>query len=499
MLPLIRIWTLGVLSILISVIFVGANIVVKKEQLLDGLRTEMDQQVSRLAMDLDRTLYGVQQQLGGLENYLAASPGNTIPYSSEIRRTLQKLVDENPFLSTLLVLDAEGQVINWNHQGRASSQARSDFFLAHLQEVLPDIFLGGPRQSPLMQGRWGFGISRAVRTVDGSLSRVLVALVDLERLNAHFRGIPLPPESTMTIASPDGFIYSRFPEYETLVGRRIPNLAVQVNLADATLAIQKTSPIDGQVDLLAARRTGSYPLIAVLAQREETVLKRWRADSLPSVGLGLSFSLMILLLTIQTARCHRHQVNARNNLHQQAITDPLTNIFNRRYALEQAQLEIKKAQRNGANLSFMLLDLDHFKSVNDRFGHVTGDRVLVATANILKGICRATDIVSRFGGEEFLLVLPDTNLVGAMIMAEKIRAAIAGRIHHCEGREFSVTASFGVAEWNVKELEVLDVLRRTDVALYEVKSNGRNRIKCSLHNGSANFPTNQMSWRFDRL
>jgi len=239
--------------------------------------------------------------------------------------------------------------------------------------------------------------------------------------------------------------------------------------------------------------------VAMVSLREDAVLAPWRRDSVVLGGLGLVICLVTLLMTVQTVRFQRKQESTRDNLQLQAITDPLTAVFNRRHVVEQAQLEIKKALRNGAALSFVLLDLDHFKSVNDTYGHDTGDRVLIATANILKEICRETDIVSRFGGEEFLLVLPDTNLSGAVTMAEKIRQAMERKIHHCADREFQVTASFGVSQWTADEADIRDVLLRTDDALYEVKSNGRNRIKCAPAKSASSYVQGMVSWRYDGL
>jgi len=499
MLPLIRIWALGLLCILITVIFVTANIIVRKEMLLDRLRGEMNGQVSLLAMDVDRTLFGIQQMLNGLENYLEASPGNAVPFSPKIRKNLQKLVEENRFLSTLVILNADGEVVNWSRPGQASKQKQRDYFLIHRQESLPNIFIGAPTPSPNKVGHWTFGISKGTRNPDGGLTGVLVAIVDLDALNAHLSEFLIFSRATMAVVSPEGNVYSQLPNFEPFVGRRIQGVANKVSLVDSTLAFRKKSPISGKIDLVAARRSGNYPLVAMIAQGEETVLSPWRSEALLLGGAGLSACLIMFLLTLHTARCHRHQDLVRDTLHLQAITDPLTDISNRRHGLEQAQLEIKKAQRNGANLSFVLLDLDHFKTVNDRFGHVTGDRVLVATAKILKRLCRSTDIVSRFGGEEFLLVLPDTNLFGAMIIAEKIRTAIEEIVHPWEGGEFQVTASLGVAEWSGEETEVLEVLCRTDAALYEVKSNGRNHTNFSRFNNSGKIPSEKMTWRYEGL
>jgi diguanylate cyclase (GGDEF)-like protein len=398
-----------------------------------------------------------------------------------------------------MVLTPDGEVAYWNQPGPAPKLLQSDFFQIHSQETLRELFVGAPGPSLMQADRWMFGVSRAARDEDGALVRVLAAIIDLEYLHQLNRSLSAPPASILTISSAQGVVYSRIPEPDLFVGRRLSGIAERASLVASTLALRHKSSLDGKDYLVAAHKVGSFPLVAMVARPEEAVLKPWRHDRLIFVVWGLFSGLLILLMTLRTATYQRNQTRTRKTLHQQAITDPLTAIFNRRYAVEQAQLEIRKGQRTGGNLSFVLLDLDHFKSVNDGYGHDAGDRVLIAIARILKEICRSTDIVSRFGGEEFLLVLPGTDLEGAMVIAEKIRLALEKQNHHYSGKTFQVTASFGVSQWMVDEADIREVLLRTDDALYQVKSNGRNQIRSAPARSTPGRAPGMVSWRYDGL
>lgn len=161
-----------------------------------------------------------------------------------------------------------------------------------------------------------------------------------------------------------------------------------------------------------------------------------------------------------------------------ATTDALTGLLNRRAFLESTNREVARAKRYGDKLSVALLDVDHFKHINDRRGHASGDVVLSTVGKLLSGAVRTCDIVARWGGEEFVLVLPSTALDGAELVAERIREQLANtEIVDSSGELIPVTASFGVATYAGNET-LEQVIDRADRAMYLAKSGGRNRVVC---------------------
>lgn len=155
-----------------------------------------------------------------------------------------------------------------------------------------------------------------------------------------------------------------------------------------------------------------------------------------------------------------------------ATIDQLTGIYNRRIFDENVQSEIYRSERYNTPLSIIMFDLDHFKDVNDIWGHLVGDEVLTRTAQVAKKIIRSTDIIARWGGEEFVILTPETNVDGAQSIAEKIRIALKNEEIRGVG---SISASFGIAERMPKE-PVDHWIRCVDQALYRAKNTGRNKV-----------------------
>ncbi len=178
-------------------------------------------------------------------------------------------------------------------------------------------------------------------------------------------------------------------------------------------------------------------------------------------------------------------------LRQQVIRDPLTQLNNVRYLLEAIDRETERTERSGLPTCLMMVDLDHFKQVNDTWGHEAGNRVLVATARVIRESTRKLDIQCRYGGEEFAIVLPTTSLMAARPVAERIRENIAGLSFDEQEQTFTVTASIGIAMVEQGEgLQVSEFIERADAELYRAKESGRNRV-CVMRESLADSHVNE--------
>jgi diguanylate cyclase (GGDEF)-like protein len=164
-------------------------------------------------------------------------------------------------------------------------------------------------------------------------------------------------------------------------------------------------------------------------------------------------------------------------LQRQATSDPLTGALNRRAFRDRVERDMARARRHGRPLAIAMIDIDHFKRLNDTMGHATGDRFLVAVTQALAAELRSEDLFCRYGGEEFLVAFSETDEAGAIVAAERLREAIAAiRLVHADGIEYGITASLGVAAFE-EELNTLDgVVNAADGALYRAKTGGRNRV-----------------------
>ncbi len=206
--------------------------------------------------------------------------------------------------------------------------------------------------------------------------------------------------------------------------------------------------------------------------------KHWfRAEFIPlNDNLNVLEGRMLILKDIT------ERYLTEENLRLLATTDYLTGLWNRRFFSQSTAMELKRAIRYKRPFSIITMDLDHFKEINDTYGHSGGDRVLIALAALLKNRLRQVDIVARLGGEEFGILLPDTKIEEASILAEELRQNVETSIVWNDGEKISFTVSVGVAAYHEKIAAVDDLFKEADRALYKAKEKGRN---CSVVSNSA--------------
>jgi len=184
-----------------------------------------------------------------------------------------------------------------------------------------------------------------------------------------------------------------------------------------------------------------------------------------------------LRMHLETKRLHDELRDKNAMLARLSTTDGLTGLRTRRYASETLSVELLRARRYGAPLSLLMADLDHFKRVNDEFGHPVGDAVLRGVSRLLLDQLRVTDVAGRYGGEEIVVVLAQNGLDGACTLAERWRSQVEGaRFDTPDGSKLEVTLSIGAAEFS-KQMETPDdLVAAADAALYQAKKSGRNRV-----------------------
>lgn len=211
----------------------------------------------------------------------------------------------------------------------------------------------------------------------------------------------------------------------------------------------------------------------------EMSLSVWRND-------GQCFFTGIIRDITERKQMERNLREANKKLEELSIRDDLTYLYNRRYACRVLEKEFVRAARYHNHLSCLMIDIDYFKRINDLYGHRFGDKVLVYFSSFLLEMKRYTDIVSRYGGEEFLLILPDVNMDGAVNFAERLRNTISKlRIGDKEGAiHVVITISVGISSYT-KDIHCSEeLICQADMALYDAKRQGRNRVRCHKTSGS---------------
>jgi diguanylate cyclase (GGDEF)-like protein len=259
---------------------------------------------------------------------------------------------------------------------------------------------------------------------------------------------------------------------------------------DAVICDLEMPGLDGEKLLRAQRgRRGAedVPFFFVTAERDPDrmarLLRAGAADTLTK-----PFHPAELIARVEThVRLRRLRTELREKnaiLERLSTTDPLTGLRNRRYFGDALSLEVLRASRYGTALSVLMADLDHFKRVNDEHGHAAGDAVLVAAGATLLRLLRTTDVAARYGGEEIVVLLPQTDLDGAVALAERLRAAMAAGEWELEGgATIRVTVSVGVAQLGAGS-DGEQLLAAADAALYAAKRAGRNCVVCAGRAGA---------------
>ena len=238
---------------------------------------------------------------------------------------------------------------------------------------------------------------------------------------------------------------------------------------------------------LRARNDENYVYVIILTARDS------KNDIITGLEAGADDYLVKpvhpaeLIARLNTARriifLERSLRKRNEEIARLSITDPLTRIYNRGYFNKQLPAEIKRAVRHGRSLSLVMCDIDHFKLVNDRYGHQAGDEVLIRFADCLQKLIReSVDWVARYGGEEFVTVLPETDLQGACRAAERYRKKVDEMVVSLEDERITLTASFGVAVMdprkNPSSATMHNLVSVADACLYQAKQEGRNRVVC---------------------
>lgn len=226
--------------------------------------------------------------------------------------------------------------------------------------------------------------------------------------------------------------------------------------------------------------------VSVSVPMTEVARKMRHNRLMTAASAALVLGLLLGALAYVNQRFMRALRDAQSKLVEMAVIDSLTGLLNRRAGLERVEEELSRQHRLVRPVACLLVDIDHFKKINDTYGHLAGDEVLASFGKIVRSCTRKHDIVCRYGGEEFLLLLPDTTLQAALATAEKIRSKTATLPVSFNGKDISITTSVGVTGM-VRDETVEALVARADATLYQAKSEGRNRV-CAVE-AAQNQPT----------
>lgn len=462
--------TLGVLFLSLSMA------VTSYHATLDTARQNARFVSSLLAGQVGMILLDTEGDLESIGRLLTLLPDRHVQdHRDQLHEMLTDIRRKRPYVRRLLVTDPQGRPTDWTSQKEPPDTGALDYIQAHLAGS-PEVFVGTPRQQSRHARDWGFGISVGLRGKDGRLTRIMAAEISLDLLLETFLGQDIPPGVGFMVTDLAGRIYIYEPGQAQFVGRSIPVLKSYVEEEGQGGTYVGRSPVEDEELASGSTLVNRYPLVAYAGYPLDQVLAPWKRHALVYGGASLVLLLVVSALSVLLVRGQMRLNRQGRQLALAAATDLLTGALNRRAFMESANREFARMCRYGGELSCVVIDLDHFKAVNDTHGHAAGDLALTAAARLIASRLRQTDLFCRHGGEEFALLLPGTSPAQAVLLAEALRRELAELSLEVDGKRFGITASFGVAGNLPDDSSVDTGLNRADKALYRAKAEGRNRV-----------------------
>lgn len=329
-------------------------------------------------------------------------------------------------------------------------------------------------------------MSRVIYSKLGKVQAAVMAVIELDYAQHWIETFAVNAYDVQTIIDSKGVIIARNPPLLKELGKRTvaPLGQPMFEQMDGTMTFTAASPLDNRERIFGLSQLEHFPFITIVGYDKVSALKGWQQRAW-QFACGY---MVLALLSIAFLRAHLKTVAQIRTLNILATTDALTGIANRRYLFKCGEQETVRAIRYKKHLSILMIDIDCFKKINDHWGHPIGDRVICNIADQLRNILRTVDIYGRLGGEEFTAILPETDVLGAAALAERLRISVekSEDAKADDGQIIRHTISIGVSSLQPGDTNFEALLQQADLALYQAKEMGRNRV--AVHDHQSNTP-----------
>lgn len=469
--------------VLVLVMFIAAVIVLEKEREdsvshatknAENLALVVENDVTRTIQLLDLSMQAVAD--GATDSVVMDMPPN---YRNQL--LFDRSATAGQYLSSILFVDANGNVaVDPNSTKPAKTNFQNEkWFSAQKTSTSQGLYISPPFHATLRNNAWEIALSRRVSRKDGSFAGVVVATIDLNYFRNLLAGLSLEKGGAITLLTADGYLIMRTPNDDRYIGKNYFN---STNLVRYRTQHERSffgsAVIDGKPRLYIIRNFTKAPFVISASPSVTEVYGDWRQRVVYIAFLSSIVAAVLLWLAWELTKEFKRRVSTEKELLLLSHIDGLTGLKNRHTLDKIFVQELARCQRVEKPLAILFIDIDFFKSYNDTYGHQAGDQTLMQVARALERcILRPGDVAARFGGEEFVVILPETSLKGASEVANRIHAAIhAQKIEHRMSEFQFVTVSIGITCSDAIEApETSSLLRGADEALYQAKTDGRNR------------------------
>jgi diguanylate cyclase (GGDEF)-like protein len=414
------------------------------------------------------------------EQWISENPRQDPGTSPEFRHLVESTRSVSGNLSDIRLVTKKGGLAHVGGKASAPLVDVSDreYFRVQQDQATRGFYIAQSVKSRVT-GKWGIPFSFPVSN-PAAETGVVFGAMELDRIiPLHEKERPKPGGSIALIRT-DGRFLSRVPFDEAYMTRTLAGTEVFDELVlrqEGGVLHHDGSNIDGVPRLVGFVRLKDYPLVVVVTETLDDIMAPWRRQFLIVGAILVSITVLAAALLQRLWSALRQNEKAQALLEHQASIDGLTGLMNRRAFMEAAGREFGRARRADRPLSVLMLDLDHFKDINDTLGHAAGDTVLRLLGALLPQFLRSNDLVGRLGGEEFCVLLPEVGSERAREVCERLCRGFADTSEATAGLSRRVTLSGGVAESRPADENLAAVLQRADQALYRAKALGRDRVE----------------------
>jgi diguanylate cyclase (GGDEF)-like protein len=430
---------------------------------LENLASSIDADISRNVELYDLSLRAV-------------ASGMVLPEIKDVSNDIRQLIlfdhaATAKHFGAIQVFDDQGHLILDSTTPDPAPDDRSDeeFFQVHREQPDAGLFISRPM---LHQGAYSVVLSRRITDADGHFVGVVAGSIRFSYFHDLFGRLRLGPDDIITVLRHDGTVIMRTPFDLDVIGKNIGRSPTMIRvMSEPSGSSSGVGAVDGVSRLRVWR--GTQPLVVLVGKPWNDILNLWRMEAIRIAITMVALIAFVLGVTLFLAREIGRRARAEDKLEELATTDALTGLKNRRKFDATIDAEWRRAIRQKTPLALLVIDADHFKSYNDTFGHQAGDEVLIGIAICISdAVRRSGDCLSRYGGEEFAVLLPGLSPTEALGVGEAIRL----KVQQWSDGPTATTVSIGVASVTpTATMEWAGLMNAADKALYAAKANGRNQ------------------------
>lgn len=467
---------LAILFIVIALPFVAFSVYNAYEvqnELQRGYETENINLAKNVAMTIDDSIASTGELLISMSSIDFVRNQN---YPA-IKRYLEAVWPNYPYYSNIIFVDNNGDIqaaSRTKQKGKMKVNVRDTVYFKRAMQS-ESVAVGDFMVSKIL-GKPVVHVTFPVKDYSGKRVGFLAAAFDLTKVQNKIMQHHVREHTLISVLDNKFVIVARSESPGKWVGKSVAGtMRVEHMIGKKSGSSKVQSAIDGKTRIVGFAAASRVPWFVRVGTDYNYIQLAVKQAILKQLAIFIPILLIAIFGWLWIGR-DVEKLHRRTEF--LSLTDSLTQLWNNRKLLADLEREISRAKRNREQLSFIMLDIDHFKVFNDKYGHQAGDKVLSCVAKTICNIVRDTDLVYRYGGEEICVLAPSTDREGAVRLAERIRYGIEQSHVQCAGQDLAdITVSLGVASYPLDAISRDGLIRCADEALYRAKANGRNRVE----------------------